>query len=192
MERPPSAVVCYGGRALTLPMLTTLRIKNLALVADLTLELQAGYNVVTGETGAGKSILIGALNLVLGERADRTLVRSGCDSCTVEAVFDIAKLRAPLKSFLDENGLEPCEENQLVIKRTFTAAGTNKQFVNGSPTTLATLATLGEWLVDMHGPHEHQSLLQPAKQLVILDAFGKLESRREEFATQLRERMRVE
>jgi DNA repair protein RecN (Recombination protein N) len=173
-------------------MLTTLRIKNLALVADLTLELQPGYNAITGETGAGKSILIGALNLALGQRADRTLIRAGAEICAVEAVFDVARSRVPLKSFLDENGLEPCEENQLVIKRTFTAAGTNKQFVNGSPTTLATLATLGEWLVDMHGPHEHQSLLQPAKQLAILDAFGKLESRREEFATQLRERTRVE
>src|SRR5512133_2256168 len=116
-------------------MLTTLRIRNLALVADLTLELQPGCNVITGETGAGKSILIGALNLVLGERADRTLIRTGSDSCSVEAVFDVSKLRAPLKSFLEENGLEPCEENQLVLKRVFTSAGANRQFVNGSPTT---------------------------------------------------------
>src|SRR5436190_9824080 len=101
-------------------MLTTLRIKNLALVADLTLELQPGFNAITGETGAGKSIVIGALNLVLGERADRTLLRAGAESCTVEAVFDVAKLRAPLKSFLEENGLEPCEDHQLVLKRTFT------------------------------------------------------------------------
>ena len=102
-------------------MLTTLRIKNLALVSDLTLELQPGCNVITGETGAGKSIIIGALNLVLGERADRTLIRSGEESCSVEAVFDVKKLRAPLKNFLEENGLEPCEENQLVLKRTFTS-----------------------------------------------------------------------
>src|SRR5262245_29655638 len=119
-----------------LPMLATLRIKNLALVADLTLELQPGYNAITGETGAGKSIIIGAVNLTLGQRADRTLIRAGADSCTVEAVFDVRSLRAPLKTFLDENGLEPCEEQQLVIKRAFTAAGTNRQFVNGSPTTL--------------------------------------------------------
>src|SRR5437868_2193419 len=112
-------------------MLTTLRIKNLALVADLTLELQRGYNAITGETGAGKSIIIGALNLALGQRADRMLIRSGAESCSVEAVFDVSKLRAPLETFLDENGVEPCEEDQLVIKRTFTAAGTNKQFVNG-------------------------------------------------------------
>ena len=70
-----------------------------------------------------------------------------------------AQLRAPLKSFLEENGLEPCEDNQLVLKRTFTTAGANRQFVNGSPTTLNVLATIGEWLVDMHGPHDHQSLL---------------------------------
>ena len=167
-------------------MLTTLRIKNLALVTDLTLELQPGCNVITGETGAGKSIIIGALNLVLGERADRSLIRSGEESCSVEAVFDVKKLRAPLENFLDKNGLEPCEENQLVLKRTFTAAGTNRQFINGSPTTLNVLATIGEWLVDMHGPHDHQSLLHPAKQLLILDAFGGLEQEREAFGELVR------
>jgi DNA repair protein RecN (Recombination protein N) len=169
-------------------MLTTLRIKNLALVSDLTLELQPGCNVITGETGAGKSIIIGALNLVLGERADRSLIRSGSDSCSVEAVFDVKKLRAPLKNFLEENGIEPCEENQLVLKRTFSASGTNRQFINGSPTTLNVLATIGEWLVDMHGPHDHQSLLHPAKQLLILDAFGKLEKEREVFGELIRRR----
>ena len=173
-------------------MLTTLRIKNLALVADLTLELQPGYNAITGETGAGKSIIIGALNLALGQRADRTLIRAGAESCAVEAVFDASRLRPALKAFLDKNGLEPCEDHQLVIKRIFTGAGANKQFVNGSPTTLNTLASLGDWLVDMHGPHEHQSLLQPAKQLAILDAFGGLETQREEFASLLRERAGVE
>ena len=173
-------------------MLTTLRIKNLALVSDLTLELQPGCNVITGETGAGKSIIIGALNLVLGERADRTLIRSGEESCSVEAVFDTKKLRAPLKIFLDENGLEPCEENQLVLKRNFSASGTNRQFVNGSATTLATLATIGEWLVDMHGPHDHQSLLHAGKQLLILDAFGGLEKSREDFGELVRRRSVLE
>src|SRR5215475_12328780 len=123
-----------------LPMLTTLRIKNLALVADLTLELQPGCNVITGETGAGKSILIGALNLVLGERADRNLIRAGSDGCMVEAVFDVSRLKAPLASFLDENGIEPCESGELVLKRSFTAAGVNRQFINGSPVPLHTLA----------------------------------------------------
>src|SRR6185312_13956362 len=173
-------------------MLTTLRIKNLALVADLTLEIQPGCTVITGETGAGKSILIGALNLVLGERADRTLIRSGSDSCSVEAVFDVSQLGAKLKSFLEENGLEPCEDHQLVLKRVFTNAGANRQFVNGSPTTLAALATIGEWLVDIHGPHEHQSLLHAAKQLAILDAFGGLQAEREAFGELVRRRSEIE
>ncbi len=182
-------------------MLTTLRIKNLALVADLTLELQPGYNVITGETGAGKSILIGALNLVLGERADRTLIRSGADGCSVEAVFDVGvqasacsrgTLKRELQQFLEANGLEPCEDNQLVLKRTFTANGTNRQFVNGSPTTLNVLAAIGEWLVDIHGPHDHQSLLHPAKQLAILDAFGGFEQERETFGELVRRRTALE
>src|SRR5271166_4076712 len=104
-------------------MLTTIRIKNLALVADLTLELQPGCNVITGETGAGKSIILGALNLVLGERADRTLIRSGEESCSVEAVFDVGirtssgsgTLKRELQHFLAENGLEGCEDDQLVL-----------------------------------------------------------------------------
>src|SRR5438045_3695196 len=152
-----------------LSMLTTLRIKNLALVADLTLDLQPGCNVITGETGAGKSILIGALGLVLGERADRTLIRAGSEQCSVEAVFDTRKLRTPLNSFLEENGLDACEEHQLILKRSFTTAGSNRQFINGSPASLNALTVVGEWLVDIHGPHEHQSLLQPARQLAILD-----------------------
>jgi DNA repair protein RecN (Recombination protein N) len=169
-------------------MLTTLRIKNLALAADLTLELQPGYNVITGETGAGKSLLIGALNLVLGERADRTLLRAGADNCSVEAVFDVRQVNGPLQNFLAESGLEPCEDSQLVLKRTMTAAGTNRQFVNGSPTTLSVLGTVGEWLVDIHGPHEHQSLLHPAAQLAILDAFGRLEGERSAFGELVRRR----
>ena len=169
-------------------MLTTLRVRNLALVADLTVELPPGLIVLTGETGAGKSIILGALNLLLGERADRTLIRGGADSCTVEAVFDIRHLRAPLAPWLDANGLEPCEDHQLVLKRVFTAAGANRQFVNGSPTTLNLLAEVGDWLVDMHGPHDHQSLLQPARQLALLDAFGRLEAKVAAFGELVRQR----
>ncbi len=173
-------------------VLTTLRIKNLALVADLTLELGGGFNVITGETGAGKSVILGALNLILGQRADRGLIRSGADACTVEAVFDARSLGARLARFLDEAGVESGEDGQLIIKRTFTAGGSNRQFINGSPTTTATLAALGEWLVDLHGPHEHQSLLQPAKQLAILDAFGGLEGLRERFRELLHQRNTLE
>lgn len=172
-------------------MLCLLRIKDLALAADLTVEFHRGYNVITGETGAGKSMLIGALNLLLGERADRTLIRSGSESCTVEGVFDVSSVRAPVRAFLEENGLEPCENQQLLLKRTFSAAGTNRQFINGSPTTLSVLSTIGQWLVDIHGPHEHQSLLSPTHQLAMLDAFGKLESERGAFAEAVRARSRL-
>lgn len=168
-------------------MLSILRIKNLALVADLTLEFKPGYNVITGETGAGKSILIGALNLVLGERADRTLIRSGADSCSVEGVFDIGRLGKDLNSFLEESGIEPCENSQLVVKRTISTSGVNRQFVNGSPATLRHLTEIGQSLVDIHGPHDHQSLLHPAQQLTILDAFGKLDAQREAFSSVLAE-----
>ena len=173
-------------------MLESLRIRNLALVTDLTLELGPGYNAISGETGAGKSILIGALNLVLGERADRTLIRAEADQCTVEATFDVSNLDTPLPAFLEEHGLEPCEESQLLLKRTFTAAGSNRQFVNGSATTLVMLKQIGEWLVDMHGPHDHQSLLHPARQLAILDAFGNLEEPRTAFTALLQRRTEIE
>lgn len=173
-------------------MLRTLRIKNLALVEDLTWEPGPGYNVITGETGAGKSILIGALELVLGERADRTRLRSGADSATVEAVFDVGSLKIPLAAWLEENGLEPCEEGRLVLKRTVTAAGVNRQFVNGTPTTLAVLKRLGDWLVDIHGPHDHQSLLHPGRQMDLLDAHGGLQELRGRFAQACQERARLE
>lgn len=173
-------------------MLSTLRIRNLALVAELTLEFPAGLVVVTGETGAGKSVVLGALNLLLGQRADRSLIRSGADACTVEAVFDVRALPPAFHEALAEHGLEPCEDNQLFLKRAFTAAGANRQFVNGSPVTLARLAAIGDWLVDMHGPHDHQSLLHPARQLALLDAYGRLGSEVEAFGALIRERAAVE
>jgi len=173
-------------------MLISLRIKNLALASDLIVELGPGYNAITGETGAGKSLLIGGLNLVLGERADRTLIRSGADSCAVEASFDVSSVAGPLGSLLADNGLEPCEDNLLLIKRTLTSAGANRQFVNGSPTTLTTLASLGSLLVDIHGPHDHQSLLHPAQQLEILDSFGNLTAQQAAVALLVRERDSLE
>lgn len=163
-------------------MLTDLRIRNLALVNDLAIQLGPGYNSITGETGAGKSILIGALGLVLGERADRTLIRDGNDHCSVEAIIDVTALGKAFHAHLEQNGVEPCGDGQLFLKRSFSAAGGNRQFVNGSPTTLAVLASIGEWLVDIHGPHDHQSLLKAARQLDILDAYGGLEKQRAAFA----------
>ncbi|MCC6234921.1 MAG: DNA repair protein RecN [Verrucomicrobiales bacterium] len=163
-------------------MLTHLRIRNLALAVDLSIEFQPGFNAVTGETGAGKSMIIGALNLLLGARADRTLIRAGADACSVEAVLDIRQVRAPLAEFLAEHGLEPAEAGQLLLKRTLSATGANRQFINGSPAPLQTLAELGEWLVDLHGPHDHQSLFHPARQLALLDAQAGLDELRSQYA----------
>jgi len=173
-------------------MLASLRIKNLALVDEIRLELSAGLVAITGETGAGKSVIIGALNLLLGQRADRNLLRAGAESCTVEAVFEVARLGAGLAAFLEEHGLEPCDRGQLILKRTFSAAGTNRQFINGSPATLDVLSELGDRLVDMHGPHDHQSLLRTGRQLAILDAYGGLESKVQEFGELARQRSLLE
>ena len=119
------------------PVLTLLRIKNLALVEDLEWELAPGFTVITGETGAGKSIIIGALQLLLGDRTDKSLIRTGAELCTVEAVFAGEEL-ASLNPQLMEAGVEPCD-GELIVKRSFAATGANRQFINGSPTTLATL-----------------------------------------------------
>jgi DNA repair protein RecN (Recombination protein N) len=157
-------------------MLVSLRIRNLALIEDLTWELGPGFNILTGETGAGKSILIDALNLLLGERADKSLIRTGAESCAVEAELDLKKIarRKEVEATIEEMGAEPCEESQLLLKRTVTASGTNRQFVNGSPVPLQGLKRLGDLLVDVHGPHDHQSLLANEKQSELLDAYGKL------------------
>ena len=152
-------------------MLTHLRIENLALVESLAWEPGSGLVAVTGETGAGKSVILGALGLVLGERADRSLLRAGAEQCTVEAVFDLGEAAA-VNAILAEAGLDPCEGGQLVLKRTFTAAGSNRQFANCSPATLGVLKQLGDHLVDLHGPHDHQSLLARDRQLAVLDAWA--------------------
>src|SRR5216110_3314472 len=160
-------------------VLTLLRIRNLALVEELEWQLEPGFVAITGETGAGKSIIIGALQLLLGERADKSLIRTGSDLCTVEAVFSGAGLQN-LNPQLVEAGIEPCE-NDLILKRTLSSTGTNRQFINGSPTTLSILKKLGDELVDLHGPHEHQSLLSPETQLSLLDSFARAEEQLEEY-----------
>ena len=160
-------------------VLTLLRIKNLALVEELEWQVSPGFVAITGETGAGKSIIIGALQLLLGERADKSLIRTGTDICTVEAIFSGDGLKK-LNAQLTEAGIEPCE-NDLILKRTLSSSGTNRQFINGSPTTLSILKRLGDELVDLHGPHDHQSLLSPETQLRLLDSFACAEAQLEEY-----------
>jgi DNA repair protein RecN (Recombination protein N) len=157
-------------------MLVSLRIRNLALIEDLTWELGPGFNTLTGETGAGKSILIDALSLLLGERADKTLIRTGAETCSVEAemmLVDAARL-GQINAALEEIGAEPCEGQTLLLKRSLSTAGANRQFLNGSPVPLVGLKSVGDLLVDVHGPHDHQSLLATEKQTELLDAYGKL------------------
>ena len=151
-------------------MLTLLKIRNLALVDELAWELGAGLIGVTGETGAGKSVIVGALKLVLGERADKSLIRTGEDQCLVEAVFELTHT-AGINPILEEGGLAPCDDNQLIVRRTI-GQSASRQFVNDSPVTLALLKRLGEHLVDLHGPHDHQSLLSADRQLAMLDAYA--------------------
>jgi DNA repair protein RecN (Recombination protein N) len=159
--------------------LTLLRIKNLALVEDLEWQLAPGFTAITGETGAGKSIIIGALQLLLGERTDKSLIRTGAESCTVEAVFAGEALQE-LNRLLEESGVEH-NDGELIVKRSFSVAGTNRQFINGSPTTLGVLKKLGDDLVDLHGPHDHQSLLSPERQLGLLDGYAHTSATLREF-----------
>jgi DNA repair protein RecN (Recombination protein N) len=166
-------------------VLTLLRIKNLALVEELEWQMGPGFVAVTGETGAGKSIIIGALQLLLGERADKSLIRTGADVCTVEAVFSGNGLQK-LNPQLVEAGVEPCESD-LILKRTLSTTGTNRQFINGSPTTLSILKNLGDELVDLHGPHDHQSLLSPDRQLNLLDSFARAEEQLGEYRKHYRQ-----
>ena len=151
-------------------MLTLLKIRNLALVDELVWELGAGLVGVTGETGAGKSVIVGALKLVLGERADKSLIRTGEDQCSVEAVFELGETKA-IAAILEEGGFDPLDDNQLIIRRSI-GQNSTRQFINDSPVTLNLLKRIGEHLVDLHGPHDHQSLLSTERQLAMLDAYA--------------------
>lgn len=158
-------------------MLTLLKIRNLALVDELVWELGPGLIGVTGETGAGKSVIVGALKLVLGERADKSLIRTGEESCSVEAVFELPDPRE-INAILADGGLDSCDDTQLIVRRVIGQTA-NRQFVNDSPVTLALLKRLGEHLVDLHGPHDHQSLLSAERQLSMLDAYAGAEEAHE-------------
>jgi DNA repair protein RecN (Recombination protein N) len=160
--------------------LTSLRIRNLALVEELIWEPRAGFVAITGETGAGKSVVLGALTLVLGERADRELIRADADACAVEAVFENARDER-IASLLAGHGVEPCEDGRLLLKRVLPSDGAGRQFVNGSPCTLAMLRALGNLLVDLHGPHDHQSLFSRDQQTHLLDSFSGAEDLRQRF-----------
>ncbi len=150
-------------------MLRELRIKNLALIENLTLEFRSGFTVFTGETGAGKSILIGAIGLLLGERASSEMIRSGCEDAEVSGSLDIENIRHKLREFLREAGID-AEDGGLIIRRSISKSGKNKIHVNQVPLPLSTLKTLGDLLIDLHGQHDHQSLLNEETHVDIVDA----------------------
>ncbi|HEX6632072.1 MAG TPA: DNA repair protein RecN [Gemmatimonadaceae bacterium] len=151
-------------------MLIELRIRNFAIIEQLTLPLAPGFNVLTGETGAGKSIIVGALGLLLGERASADLVRTGADRATVEGVFELGDDDA-LAATLDARGIET-DDGLVVLKREVAAAGRARAWVNGSTVTAGVLAEIGRELVSLHGQHEAQTLLDSDSQRRILDAFA--------------------
>ena len=152
-------------------MLVELRIRDYAVVEDLTLELGPGLNTLTGETGAGKSIIVGALSLLLGERASVDVVRAGAQRATVEAVFDVEHVPA-VHRLLEAHGFR-LEDGLLILRREVAAAGRNRAWVGGSPATAGVVGELGTALVDLHGQHEHQTLLRQRDQRGILDAYGR-------------------
>src|ERR1700722_13422276 len=151
-------------------MLTELRVKNLAIIESVTLPLAGGFNVLSGEPGAGKSIIVGALGLLLGDRASADDVRIGTDRASVEGVFDIAD-RPALVALLDARGIE-VEDGRVVLKREIAAGGRGRAWINGTTVTATVLADVGRSLVNVHGQHEAETLLDPESQRRILDAFG--------------------
>ncbi len=164
-------------------MLKELNIKNFAIIDQLRVEFGPGLNVFTGETGAGKSIVVDALNLALGERASTDLVRTGSTEAVVEAAFELnGSGSTTVNSILADQGIETPAGEDLIVRRVISAAGKSKVYINGSLANLNTLAELGAHLADIHGQHEHQSLLAVDQQMDMLDSFGGLLNNREAFA----------
>ncbi len=151
-------------------MLRELRLKNFAVVESVTVSFASGLNVLTGETGAGKSILIDAIVLVRGGRAQSDVIRAEAESATVEAVFAVGGA-ASARAVLEEAGLA-AEDDEIVVRRELARSGRHRAFVNDSPVTVALLERLGDVLLEVHGQHEHQRLLEPARQLELVDRFA--------------------
>jgi DNA repair protein RecN (Recombination protein N) len=151
-------------------MLRALAIRDFVIVERIELEFAAGFTALTGETGAGKSILIDALALALGERGDATIVRQGADKAEVSVEFDISAIK-PLQQWLVDSDLRG-EDDNCLLRRVIDSGGRSRAFINGHACTLQQLREAGESLVDIHGQHEHQSLLRSGSQRALLDAYG--------------------
>ena len=156
-------------------MLVQLRISNFAIIRDLELNMRSGLNIISGETGAGKSIIINAVNLILGSRASADIIRSGCSEARVEALFSLPKNRM-LEDALSDLGFS--FDGELLIKRTISKEGRNTITVNGSLSTLQMLSSLATILISISGQHEHQLLSRQENHIIILDDFGGLSEQR--------------
>jgi len=154
-------------------MLKELYIKNYALIRELTVSFSRNLTILSGETGAGKSIIIGALGLILGEKAKTSLIRSGSDSCTVEGRLGVEKGHEVFGT-LREKGIESQDGEEIVIRRTITTEGVSKSYINGLQVSVKDLKEVTGILIDIHGQHEHQSLLVVKNQLLLLDRYGAL------------------
>jgi DNA repair protein RecN (Recombination protein N) len=150
-------------------MLRELHIKNFALIDELHLEFESGFSVFTGETGAGKSILIGTIGFILGGRASAETIRAGADETELSGVFECASLPPALEALLAEHGIES-DDNAIIIRRTISRNGRNRLRINQVPVPLSILKALGDLLVDFHGQHEHQSLLKPETPRILIDS----------------------
>ncbi len=162
-------------------MLQELHIKNFAIIDEINISFGQGFNVFTGETGAGKSIVIDAVKVLLGDKVSKEMIREGEDAALIEGIFDTS-YRPVIKDILEEVGIVP--EDELLIKRVISRAGKSKVYINGSMATLAMLVAIGENLIDIYGQHEHQSLIKPLSHLDILDTYGALWPLREEIKKQ--------
>ncbi len=166
-------------------MLAEIRIRNYALIDDLTIEFSPGLNVLSGETGAGKSIILGALSLLLGDRPDPDMIRTGADTAQVEGRFEVGRR---LAGECSELGIAPAEEERplLLLRRRTERSGRGAAYANDSSITVAVLQKLGDRLVDLHGQHQHQLLLKPEVHLDILDEYAGLGTERSGFAERFR------
>lgn len=169
-------------------MLTNISIKNVAVIDSLSVDFHKGVTALTGETGAGKSIIIDSINLILGDRANREVVRYGSEKAVVQAVFDVP---ATIRGILEENDIEP-EDGQLIITRTLTSDGKSAARINGMAVTLGVLREIADRLINIHGQHDNQALLTPAKHIGFLDAYAFSTDKLDLYKSTLREKRGVE
>ncbi len=169
-------------------MLTELSIKNYALIEDIKINLQQGFTIITGETGAGKSIMLGALGLLLGKRADYSAIRNAKNKCIIEGVFDISNYS--LKAFFEAEDLD--FEEQTIIRREILASGKSRAFINDTPVTLPVLVKLGDFLIDIHGQHQTLSLGENQYQFQVLDTLAKNQESLQKYKKGLKEHKKLQ